>query len=94
MESLKDQATQNKTDIMPEGPDLTAMGDWTQDKPLPNLSKTYRENRSIRVIPINHSAIESSLKNFDEVIAEIEKSILDESLGSPIRECWTLGTNM
>lgn len=90
MESLKDQVIRDKTDIMPEGPDLTAIEDRTQDKPLPNLSKTYRENRSIRVIPIDHSAIESSLRNFDEVIAEIEKSIFEESLGSPIRECWTL----
>ncbi|MDR3062893.1 MAG: PD-(D/E)XK nuclease family protein [Methanobrevibacter sp.] len=55
---------------------------------FPVLSENFRLDRSIRVIKIDETAINKSLKTFDNVVSEIEKSIYKESISHSIKSSW------
>ncbi|VVB92391.1 PD-(D/E)XK nuclease superfamily protein [uncultured archaeon] len=87
---LKPEVVNNETDIMPSGLDLRNIINWIPrprtDAPV--LTLPFRESRSIRVIPILPSNIQNGFQNFDNVVDEIESSILSETSGQLINSCW------
>jgi len=53
-----------------------------------NLSDKLKQDRSIRIINIDKNSISNALKQFDGVVANIEKSIINEMNGVPIKNAW------
>jgi len=86
--NLKREIAGNQTDIIPTGIDMRAVQSWRRRSQLPLLSTNLREQRSIRVIPVNEGLIDQSLDSFDNVVLGIENSVLRETGGNPIRDCW------
>lgn len=84
--SLKGEIERDQTDVIPTGLDMQAVRNWRSE--LPVLSTNFRERRSIRVVPVIDSLIDRGLNNFDEVVLKIENSVLKETGGAPIRDCW------
>ena len=89
LKEIKKTLDQKLTDISPVGEDLDKIRNWTQKSKVPRLSKSYRQDRSIRIIPIEQKGIEESLKSFDDVIDKIENCVLNEMGGINIRNSWT-----
>ncbi|MFX0142064.1 MAG: PD-(D/E)XK nuclease family protein, partial [Candidatus Hodarchaeota archaeon] len=85
---LKDNVQNNVTDIMPQGRDLTAIQNCNRNNPTPQLTQAYRENRSIKLIPITKQKINNSLQQFDNVVNNIEDSVLSEIRGNIIQNSW------
>jgi hypothetical protein len=85
---LKSEIGRSQTDIIPVDQDLLAVRNWTSKDSAPSLTTAFKVNRSIRIIPINNDNIIRSLGNFDDVIRDIENSVVSESSGRPIRDCW------
>lgn len=78
------------TDVVPFGPDLASLQAWhpkRRGKP-PTLSLEYRTARSVRVVPVTSSAVQNSLSSFDQTVADIEQSIVQEGTGQPLTGCW------
>jgi len=94
MLALKNDINQGQTDIMATGKDLENIQRWNRRSNLPSLSRTFKENRSIRIIPVNKSAIGASLSRFDQTVEEIEASVLAEIAGVAIRKCWKTNQNI
>ncbi|MGO0123080.1 PD-(D/E)XK nuclease family protein [Desulfothermobacter acidiphilus] len=84
---LREEVEKGNTDVLPEGEDreklLGGLG-----KKNPDLSQELRMRRSIKVIPVDGESIEESLREFDRVVAEIERSVSQEKSGYPIKRCW------
>lgn len=88
MEQLVIDVKNRQTDIMPSGKDLQAILRWNQKNNLPPLTQPFKESRSIRIIPIDDSSIQNSLKQFDNVVSDIERAVLSEIDGSSIVHSW------
>ncbi len=88
LKELKKEVRENKTDVMPDSDDRKLLTDWTARKKRPPLSEPYRNLRSIRIIPINEVSLENSLEEFDNVVADIENSIIHEVDGQVIQSSW------
>lgn len=86
--SLKDDVKSKNTDINPSGSDMKQILSWTNAQPIPPLSQTFKERRSIRVIPIQDADISTSLTNFDKAVDEIEESVSRESSSGNITASW------
>lgn len=62
---------------------------WNEDKDnYINLSDKLKEKRSIRIINIENDYISNALIEFDDVVANIEDSIIKEMKGIPIKNAW------
>ena len=61
---------------------------WTEDDKAPNLSEEFKIARSIRIINIDNEEIEDSLNKFDNVVFNIESSLIKEIKGCKIQEAW------
>lgn len=88
MKELQAEVQNNLTDIMPSGLDLRAVQGWRRRTQAPRLTRPFREQRSIRIIPVDTTHIQNSLRNFDSVVTEIENSVLSEMGGNAILQCW------
>ncbi|MBC7345446.1 MAG: PD-(D/E)XK nuclease family protein, partial [Clostridia bacterium] len=88
LKRLQKEVAESGTDLIPTGEDFEKLRAWRPGRELPVLSKSFREKRSIRVIPIDEDAIGESLGEFDNVVREIESSVLEEKRGVSIRSCW------
>jgi hypothetical protein len=75
------------TDIPPHGPDRQQILSWKRGTAI-SLSQPFREQRSIRVIPVVLNSVNHSLNNFDSVVREIEDSVLTEMSGAGIINSW------
>jgi len=89
MKELQNDVRNNSTDIMPQGLDLQAIQNWRRNTSPPRLSRPFREQRSIRIIPVNQSRVQNALQQFDNVVREIESCVLSEMRGSPITSSWS-----
>lgn len=89
IEQLQDElnASPPATDVVPHGPDRQQIVSWRAGTTV-NLSQTFREQRSIRIIPLTPSSISQSLNNFDSVVQKIEESVLREMSGTGIINNW------
>ena len=85
---LKGEVKRKETDIMPEDEDLELLMNWKSKSKPPSLSDSYRNLRSIRVIPIEQKVLDESLKEFDSVVGEIENNIYHEVDGKGIQNSW------
>ncbi|MGL4670259.1 MAG: PD-(D/E)XK nuclease family protein [Methanobacteriaceae archaeon] len=55
---------------------------------IPHLSDKFIMDRSIRIVAIDELAIKESVNEFDNVVNSIEKSLIKENNGVPIKESW------
>lgn len=88
MRELQNDVATNRTDVMPQGMDLRGIQNWRRNTPPPVLSRPFREQRSIRIIPVNDSYIQNSLQQFDRVVRDIESCVLSEMSGRGITNSW------
>ena len=91
---LKHEVANNNTDIMPSGQNLQYIKNWQPRTQPPHFTQPFKESRSIRVMPIVLNNIQSSFQNFDNVIGNIENSILSETAGQIIPSCWIANSNI
>ena len=88
LSELKKEVNANNTDVMPEGADKELILKWNPKKKTPKLSESFRNLRSIRMIPTDDVSLENSLQEFDNVVADIETSIINEVDGQVIQSSW------
>jgi CRISPR/Cas system-associated exonuclease Cas4 (RecB family) len=88
MKELKDDVTNSTTDIMPKGLYLKNILNWKQKSPKISLSKPFKEERSIRIIPVNPNSIQNALRQFDNVVSGIERCVLSEIGRNGITSSW------
>ena len=68
--------------------DFRLIENWQEDDKAPELSDEFKLNRSIRIININDKEIDESLEKFDEVVYNIEESLINEIKGCKIQDAW------
>ena len=61
---------------------------WQEDDKAPELSNEFKLDRSIRIINIDSTEINKSLEKFDEVVYNIEESMINEMKGCKIQDAW------
>ena len=76
------------TDIEIPFNDYEILMNWDEDKEYPELSDGFKTDRSIRIIPIDEEEIKDSLERFDNVVLDIENSLIKESRGAKIKDAW------
>lgn len=86
LEDLQKEIKTNRTDVMPAGPDLKAITSWNGGKLA--LSRPFLEQRSIRIIQVGSTPVNTSLSNFDKVVRDIETSVAHETGGRGIKASW------
>lgn len=89
MEELQPDVASRITDLMPRGQDLIRIQNWRKRQPIPQLSRSFRERRSIRIIHVDSNRIDISNNNFDLVVDQIENAVLLETAGNGIMQSWT-----
>jgi len=86
---LKKEIQDGLTDITPTSKvDTRALDRWRRRSNKVALSANLREQRSIRLIPITDGGQKQSLREFDNVVLEIENSVAEEMKCGSIRDCW------
>lgn len=88
LKELKLEVTKKRTDVMPGKRDTEKITKWKQNQNVPDLSIPFKEERSIRLIPINRNSIDNALSMFDNVVGQIEESVLSEIKGQSIMSSW------
>ena len=85
------------TDVLPEGRDIAELRAWSartparpaaERYPVIDLTESFRRRRSIRVIDVSESSMQSSLAEFDKVVWQIEEAVASEIAGHPISQGW------
>lgn len=88
---IKEEIKNNLTDV-PEGiefdDDIELIEEWEEDEKAPNLSEEFKIARSIRFINVNEKEREKALKKFDNVVCDIENSLVSEMKGCKIQDAW------
>lgn len=74
MVNLRDEVKAGLTDVMPSagGEADRLIRAWREKAPIPALPIEYRLERMMRVVQITPQSIQTSLEEFDEVVARIE----------------------
>lgn len=86
---IMDDIVNGKTDVKISKKDKESLLEWDgNENYYPTLSDKFRLDRSIRIIPIQKDKIESSLKEFDSVVNQIESSLIKEQEGIKIGDAW------
>ena len=80
--------TDDAIDYSKYADDVERIMNWTEDDKAPNLSEEFKIARSIRIINIDNEEIEDSLDKFDNVVFNIESSLIKEIKGCKIQEAW------
>ena len=68
--------------------DFELIDRWQDDDKAPELSNEFKLERSIRIINIDSKEIDKSLEKFDEVVYNIEESLINEMKGCKIQDAW------
>ena len=68
--------------------DFELIDKWQDDDKAPDLSSEFKLERSIRIINIDSKEIGKSLEKFDDVVYNIEKSLINEMKGCKIQDAW------
>ena len=88
MKELRQDVSNNQTDVMPQGLNLSAIQNWRRNTDPPSLSLPFREQRSIRIIPVTDDLLQNSLQRFDGVVSDIETRVLSEMRTGSIIHSW------
>lgn len=88
LQALQIDLENEQTDVEIDFEDYEKIMNWDETKEYPQLSEELKERRSIRIITINDEEIESALERFDEVVDDIETSIIREKNGCNIKNAW------
>lgn len=88
LQSLQIDLENEQTDVEIDSEDYRKIMEWDETKDYPQLSDDLKERRSIRIITINDREIEKALEKFDEVVEDIENSIIKERDGCNIKKAW------
>lgn len=91
LEDLQDEVRRRVTDILPVGADETALRVWRSSQAKPALSQEYLRRRSIHVVRMDPALIELSLRQFDDVVWQIEGAVAQEIAGRGIPRAWGMG---
>lgn len=88
---IKEEINKDLTDIPDNDEfdeDVDLIMQWQEDDKAPNLSDEFKIARSIRFIKIDEEEREKALKKFDEVVCNIENSLINEMNGCKIKDSW------
>ena len=86
---IKEELKNDLTDVGQEfEDDVKLIENWQEDDKAPELSDEFKIARSIRIINIDDDDCEKSLTTFDNVVADIEKSLIKEMDGYKIQDAW------
>ena len=88
---IKEEINKDLTDIPDNDEfdeDVELIMQWQEDDKAPNLSDEFKISRSIRFIKIDEEEREKALKKFDEVVCNIENSLINEMNGCKIKDSW------
>ncbi len=88
LQALQIDLENEQTDVEIGAEDYEKIMNWDETMEYPQLSDELKERRSIRIITINDDEIESALERFDEVVDDIENSIIKEKNGCNIKNAW------
>lgn len=88
LKELKKEVKEHDTDIMPDGGDRKSILEWNPKNVVPSLSEAFRHLRSIRITPMDEVSQLKSLEEFDNVVTDIEESIIHEVDGQVIQNSW------
>jgi hypothetical protein len=91
LQDLQDEVSQGTTDILPSGSDRTSLLRWRGGQTKPLLSDAYLRRRSIHIVRTDPALIEQSLREFDDVVWQIETAVSHEIAGQGIPQAWGLG---
>lgn len=88
---IKEEIANDLTDI-PQADefsdDIELIFNWQEDDKMPNLSDEFKIARSIRFIEINDDERQKALEKFDNVVCDIENSLIEETNGCKIQDAW------
>lgn len=86
---IKEELRNGLTDVGSEfESDVALIENWQEDDKAPNLSDEFKIKRSIRIINVDESQQDDALKKFDNVVSDIEESLIKEMNGCRIQEAW------
>ena len=88
---IKDEINDGLTDVPCDGrfeDDVNLIMKWHEEDKAPNLSDEFKIARSIRFIRIDEAEREKALKKFDQVVCDIENSLIKERDGCKIKDAW------
>ncbi|WP_405270362.1 hypothetical protein [Methanobrevibacter sp.] len=86
---IKDELNNGLTDVGHEYErDVDLINNWEEEDKAPELSDDFKINRSIRIINVDKSEQKEALLKFDNVVANIESSLIKEMKGCKIQDAW------
>ncbi len=88
-EEISHDLTDDGIDYSQYADDVEMIMNWKEDDKAPNLSEEFKIARSIRIINIDENEIGDSLEKFDNVVLNIESSLIKEIKGCKIQDAWT-----
>lgn len=87
-EELENDLTDDLIDYDNYIDDINLILEWKEEDKAPELSDEFKIARSIRIINIDDEEIDSSLNKFDNVVFNIESSLIKEIDGTKIQDAW------
>jgi len=88
MDDLREEVIKGNAQPVPGAQDRKRIEAWHKGQQLPVLSAAFREQRSIRVVPVHQVEVQRSLANFDAVVQDIEDAVSSETLGQGVIRSW------
>ncbi len=86
---IKDELNNDLTDVGYDYQrDVDLINNWQEDDKAPDLSEGFKIDRSIRIINVTEAEQQKALLKFDDVVADIEDSLIKEMKGCKIQEAW------
>ena len=88
---IKEEINSDLTDVPLAGEfdeDVEKIMQWQEDDKAPNLSDEFKIARSIRFIKIDEEERKKALEKFDQVVCNIENSLIKERDGCRIKDAW------
>ena len=94
LKAIKEDLINGQTDIslsQIRAEDWEKLRNWNEDSEIAihrDLSDKFKMDRSIRIINIDDDLTENSLEQFDNVVNDIESSLIKEMNGCKIKDAW------
>jgi hypothetical protein len=88
MEGLQEDVRARVTDVLPPPRDRRLIEAWHPGQPVPELTTTLREERSVRIVGVEGRDVQTSLGRFDSVVSDIERSVMTEMGGGSVIQAW------